>query len=164
MADQRPVGDEAAPWLSLVEASSRLGISVDAIRSRIRRGALAARRGNDGRLAVQVPADLRLGDDEIGDEVRLGGDQTAAHQALVAELQHEVGELRVELARAEERVKAAEAVARADVEAARRAAEEAITARDGLLVELRRGLEREQARADRLEADARRPWWRRLVG
>jgi hypothetical protein len=29
---------------------------------------------------------------------------------------------------------------------------------------LREALDREQARADRLEADLRRPWWRKLIG
>jgi hypothetical protein len=54
-------------------------------------------------------------------------------------------------------------VAVADVEAARRTAEEAIAAREELIAELRRTLEHERARADRLEAEARRPWWRRWL-
>lgn len=164
MADQRPGGDESAPWLSLVDASSRLGVSVDAIRSRVRRGALTARRGNDGRLAVQVPADLRLSADEAGDEARLVSDQAAASQGLVDELQQEVGELRTELARVRARLSAAEDLARGGIEAAQRVAEAQIAARDTVNAELRRSLEREQARADRLEAEARRSWWRRLVG
>ena len=33
-----------------------------------------------------------------------------------------------------------------------------------LAAELRRVIEHERARADRLEAELRRPWWRRLIG
>ena len=48
-------GDQTAAWLRLGEAATRLGTTVDAVRSRIRRGSLEARRGNDGRIRVMVP-------------------------------------------------------------------------------------------------------------
>src|SRR3954470_23401299 len=42
--------------LPLAEAASRLGLHPSALRSRIRRGAVTAKRGNDKRLMVEVPA------------------------------------------------------------------------------------------------------------
>jgi DNA-binding transcriptional MerR regulator len=75
-----------------------------------------------------------------------------------------LAEARATIARLEERVAAARGVATADVEAAKRAAEEAIAARDELVNELRRTVEHERARADRVEAEALRSWWRRLLG
>ena len=43
--------------LPLAEAASRLGLHPAALRSRVRRGAATARRGNNGRLLVEVTAD-----------------------------------------------------------------------------------------------------------
>jgi hypothetical protein len=79
-------------------------------------------------------------------------------------LREVLAEARATIARLEERVAAARGVATADVEAAKRAAEEAIAARDELVNELRRTVEHERARADRVEAEALRSWWRRLLG
>ncbi len=137
MADQHQGSDEAAPWLALSDAASRLGVSVDALRSRIRRGSLRARRGNDNRLFVQVPVNLRLVGDEDSDEARQVDDQSD----LVAELQHEIGDLRERLARAEERARAAEEAAAVKV-----------AAKNDLIAELKAML-----------AEARQPWWRRWI-
>ena len=82
-------------------------------------------------------------------------------------MEREAGELRIELARAEERARAVEAVARGDVEAAKRVVEAEIAARDEVVAELRGQLAREVARGDALAAELalmRRPWWRRLLG
>jgi hypothetical protein len=88
--------------LPLAEAASRLGLHPSALRSRIRRGQVTAKRGNDGRLLVEVPAssqpdpDLATAsprpehgvvtaspDDELGAEIDLLRDQLAA--ARIAE-------------------------------------------------------------------------------
>jgi chromosome segregation ATPase len=55
---------EATSWLSLAEASQRLGASVDSLRKRIKRGQLEARPGNDGRIRVLVASGQNL--DEAG--------------------------------------------------------------------------------------------------
>src|SRR3954449_4356107 len=58
-----PQPDEAetspAVLLTLTEAASRLGLHPSALRSRIRRGLVMARKGNDGRLLVEVPANAQ---------------------------------------------------------------------------------------------------------
>ena len=58
--------------------------------------------------------------------------------------------LRVELARAEERVKSVEAVARGDVEAAKRVVEAELAAKDEVVRELRAQVAREIERGDAL--------------
>lgn len=155
MADQRLVDDEPGDWLSLVDASSRLGTSVDALRSRARRGMITTRRGNDGRLQVRVLASQTAVTDQPADRSRLGGD--GVDDEALAELREEIVELRVTVARLEaERdaarvganveIAAAKAVAAAEVAAVR--AE--VTAKEMVITELRE-----------LLTDARRPWWRR---
>ena len=75
--------------------------------------------------------------------------------------------MHVDLARAEERAKAIEAVARSDVEAAKRIVEAELAAKDEVVAELRAQVAREVARSDALASElalARRPWWRRVLG
>jgi hypothetical protein len=88
-------------------------------------------------------------------------------QAEIAQLREALVESRLAAARAEERVEAARAVAIADVataktevDAAKRVAEAEVAAKDMLVQELRGLLE--QVRGEL--AEARRPWWRRLIG
>mgnify|MGYP000199166388 CR=1 FL=1 len=155
MADQRLVDDEPGDWVSLVDASSRLGVSVDALRSRARRGMITMRRGNDGRLQVRVLASQTAVTDQPADRSRLDSD--GVDDEALAELREEIVELRVTVARLEaERdaarvganveIAAAKAVAAAEVAAVR--AE--VTAKEMVITELRE-----------LLTDARRPWWRR---
>jgi hypothetical protein len=47
--------DVATVWLSIAEAAPRLGVTVDGLRSRVRRGLVTPRKGNDGRLLVPYP-------------------------------------------------------------------------------------------------------------
>jgi hypothetical protein len=140
LADRRLDSDEAAPWLSLNEAARRLGTSVDALRSKARRGQVTTRRGTDRRLLVQVPADLRLGSDEAedGEAPRLSTD----------ELHHEIGELRERLGRLEAERDAQQQIADARV---REAQAEAL-AKDQVIADLREAL-----------AWHRRPWWSRWL-
>ena len=44
----------ATAWLTVAKAAPRLGLTPDGLRSRIKRGQISARRGNDGRLLVGV--------------------------------------------------------------------------------------------------------------
>jgi hypothetical protein len=79
--------------LPLAEAALRLALHPSALRSRIRRGTATAKRGNDGRLLVEVPADAR----PVHDLAMASPDQ---------ELLAEVIELRERAARAEAMVEA----------------------------------------------------------
>ncbi len=49
--------EPAMRWLSVAEAAPRLGLTVDGLRSRIKRGLVTTRKGNDGRLVVNVAVD-----------------------------------------------------------------------------------------------------------
>jgi hypothetical protein len=44
----------ATAWLTVAKAAPRLGLTPDGLRSRIKRGQISARKGNDGRLLVGV--------------------------------------------------------------------------------------------------------------
>jgi hypothetical protein len=153
--------DPAAAWLPLGEAAHRLGISVDAVRARIRRGLLEGRRGNDGKVSVlvtaQAPTDRPQVDDEALSRFRLDLDEARAEADHWQQRAHEA-ELAV--ARAEERVRSAEAVALANVATAKAEVE----AKEQVVAEVRRALEHERARAERLEALLNRPWWTRWFG
>ena len=48
-----------AVWLRLAEAAPQLGLSLDGLRARVRRGQISSRRGNDGRLLVAVNGTVR---------------------------------------------------------------------------------------------------------
>jgi hypothetical protein len=70
---------EAASWLTLAEASQRLGASVDSLRKRIKRGQIEARPGNDGRVRVLVTSGQRL------DEAGQGPDSSGIELAVLRE-------------------------------------------------------------------------------
>jgi hypothetical protein len=127
-------------WLPLSETAKRLGKSSDAVRAMIRRGRLSTRKGNDGRLLVGVATDS---DEQATDSDR------PRNEPATDELLQEVMDLRVALARAEAERDAERRVAVADVATARAEA----AAKDALIVELKA-----------LLAEARKPWWRRLIG
>ncbi len=131
--------DKSAPWVTLSEAASRTGRHIDALRSLVRRHKLPARKNNAGQWLVQMPPELTQHD--------LANDAVA--DTAIGELRAEVTELREALAEAKAEARAAHDVADARVDAVR--AE--VTAKDVLIRELRE-----------LLADARRPWWRRLIG
>jgi hypothetical protein len=171
--------DEAAAWLPLGEASQRLGISVDALRARIRRGLIEHRKGNDHRVVVLVPAETPTGhglnrDESALDRLRaelerargealktleratraeaalaIAEAMAEERRALAEQLRAELGESRVNFARSEAERRAAQAVAVADVATARAEAEAAQKVIAVLEEQLRQ---------------ARRPWWRRWLG
>jgi hypothetical protein len=132
--------------LPLAEAASRLGLSVVALRSRIRRGSITARRGNTGQWLVEVPAHAAAQAGKV-----VGMEQ---HLSL-DELQVEIDALRQELSEAKAQRDAAATIATTKVEAAER-----------IIEDLRTALDRETVRADRYEAELahlRRPLWERLI-
>lgn len=176
--------DQAATlsaWLTIAEAARATGWNPERLRSLARRGTIVTRRGNrgleilvaggrprslDGRPLPdpRAPAGVAADDPDAGSGER----HHATIERLRADLvraERDAGELRVELARAEERIKAIEAVARGDVEAAKRVVEAELAAREEVLALLRGQVAREAARGDALTAELallRRPWWRRL--
>ena len=134
--------DRSANWLAVAEAAPLLGLTVDGLRSRIRRGLVTTRKGNDGRLLVSVSANARTtGHEQVTD--------TLDDRLEASELRAEVVELRVTLARVEERLAAAErrerdaATVTADLRAERdRLAAELAEARKPALVRLLEALRR----------------------
>ncbi len=122
-------------WLTVAAAARRLGVSPRAIRGRIRRGTISTKaNGNAGKLVLVRPGDVSADgpEDDPGDEREL--------------LREELAEARVTIARLEERVEAARAVAVADVATARAELE---------------ARERYMAQLEAMLAEARKPWWSR---
>jgi hypothetical protein len=145
--------DEPSAWLPLAAASRALAVTVDALRKRIAAHEIEARKDNKGRWLVRVP-------EHLASAALAAASGPLADDDTLASLREENAELRVALARAEERAAHAERLAEARSEAAQRvAAAEVATARaetaakDALIAELKA-----------LLAEARRPWWRRLIG
>ena len=93
---------EQGAWMPLAEASRRLGLTVDALRHRIRKGELDSRRGNDGRVLVLVggepPASGKLADD--GAELALLRDELADATTRASRAEGELAGLREALAEA----------------------------------------------------------------
>jgi DNA repair exonuclease SbcCD ATPase subunit len=151
--------DETPAWLPLGEASQRLDTTVDALRKQIRRGRLQSRKGNDGRLLVLV-----TGGQTPASHVQDSGRTVTSHGEdegrTVASLLDRLDRTRLDL----EQARLALVRAEADRDHARElaAAERAYLERAA--EDLRRQLQHEQARADRLEERLALPWWKRLLG
>src|SRR5215217_533329 len=103
--------DQSPPWLPLGEAAQRLGITVDALRSKVRRGLVEHRKGNDGRIMVAVTGEAPPSQGLVD------LDELAEARAEVERWRTVAEERGIELARAEERVTATERVAAAEVAA-----------------------------------------------
>jgi hypothetical protein len=134
-----------------VSFADRLNVSVEAARRRALRARWAKQAGNDGRSRVLLPDDYEVDRRLDGaPDVRPdgAGEKSAPVWHLVAALEAHVETLKAQLAAAEARTQAADV--RANEESAKTA--QAIAAFESL--------------AQRLEAmaEARRPWWRKLVG
>ena len=150
-------------WLAIAEAARVTGWNPERLRSLARRGTITSRRGNRG-LEILVEngrprsVDGRPQPDGRPAAATVAVDPHGEHQAWLeatidrlredlARAEHDLGGLRVELARAEERARAIEAVARGDVEAAKRVVEAELAAKDEVLRELRAQVAREIDRA-----------------
>jgi hypothetical protein len=155
---------EEGEWLAVAAAARRLGVSPRAIRSRIERGTLRWRAaGNTGKL-VWLPsggpssggAGGAFQGPSPGEEADLLGDEVDELERL----RDELGDTREKLTAA--LVAAARAEERADALQTGLAREQAAMGR--LVDAMRQALDHERTRADRLEAELRKPWWRRLLG
>jgi chromosome segregation ATPase len=163
---------------TLADASRLSGLSTEALRLRIKRGKLAAEKGNDGQPRVQLTAadleefrrqagqqksTLTRQDDDKANALRM---LEAAVDALREQAGRDLAELRERAAKAEgesailreqvesERGRADRAEARATkAEAEREAAKVAAASAEGEVRGLRLVLE-----------EARRPFWRRWLG
>jgi hypothetical protein len=147
--------DQTPVWLPLGEASQRLDTTVDALRKQIRRGRLQSRKGNDGRLLVLITGDqTTTGHAQmLASHDRDGGQTVAGLLDRLDRTRLDLEQARLALVKAEtERDHARELAA-----AERRHLEQAVD-------EMRAALEREQTRADRLDARLALPWWRRWLG
>src|SRR4051812_39528072 len=128
----QPDDAEASPTvlLPLAEAASRLGLHPSALRSRIRRGLVTARKGNDGRVLVEVAANARPDHGEA---------MTSPEDELRAEvdfMRTQLEAARIATAKAEAERDAAVATSAAKVDAAERIVTELRTMLDGLHREL----------------------------
>jgi hypothetical protein len=169
-------------WLTYTEAARRLGTTPDAIRQRVKRGQMRGSRGNDGRPRVWT--DARPGEQVIepspdkspNSPNRTESDLSGQIKALEDHIETLKGLLIAEVERTQiARDEAQEARAEADAAKADqvRMARDVTTMFDELkaLVDKHAALHADRARlqadVDRLAAEleqARRPWWRRLVG
>ena len=148
----------AGPLMTLAEAAAELGRPKEALRAMIRRGKLKAVRGNSGQYLVELPSDRgqlpghpMRGRAAIREEA--AAKATAAHDQAAAARAAELEEVVEEWRAAAEEVRLAAAVAAAERDAAKAAATAESAGLREMIAELRAQL-----------ADARRPWWRRLVG
>lgn len=151
--------DQQVEAVAVPVAASRLGKSPDAIRSAIRRGKLSARKGNDGDWLVFLPTAVPVADDSLQQELdRLRVEleqslrQSADRQATVDELRERVRYL-------EASAEHGAALLLKSTERAARAEGETMALRDAL-ADLARRLDVATSEL----AEARRPWWRRLIG
>jgi hypothetical protein len=145
VTDRGPDADQTGTWLRPDEAASRLGTTVEAVRSRIRRGSLRSQRGNDGRIRILVNA--------------TGPDQTPTSDNRSATDRDDADDwLRTERS---------EALIEADHW--RSVAEDERTGRvraEAELAAARTMLDQERTRADRIEAallETRKPWLARVL-
>ena len=161
--------------LTVPEAATVLGVTVDAVRGRIRRGTLPSEHDKHGKVYVWVSATEsdRPGPSEtVGDQAEASRGRAADQSELVESLLEQVRYMREQLA--EER----EARRRADTIMAQLSQANAEQARTIRALEgppetpqepetAPEGTERVETPADpggSLEATERRSWWRRVFG
>jgi hypothetical protein len=142
---RNPEQDDELPWVSVTEAARLTGLHIEAIRGRIRRGRVEARKNNAGSWLVRLPIVNDLGGVQGGEDGALGNIQGEA--GALSELWEELAELRVRLARAEAGREASIALARAEAEIRAARAEERAQASERIISEMQR-----------LLTEAQQPW------
>lgn len=175
----RTNGDETTDRTGLLtvhEAAEVLGISPEAVRSRLHRGTLERHKEEDGTVYV------RLNDDRPPKELRPNGGSTDERTAHLEELREQVGYLREIIGtrdrelegRAEELAEMRRIVAgmaQANTELARTVRE--LEAPSGPLEEATGGAQEAEMSPEEVhppeasegpETDAQRPWWLRWLG
>jgi hypothetical protein len=157
-----PVGEHDSSRLAgVVEAATALGLTPDGVRARIRRGTLAARKGNDGQWRVALPSTVLSRQDNEQDRRDIPAADQQDGPLQLAQLEERLraaDELRAALT--EERVAHARAEGERDVARA-----ESAVLREALAREVDYARQ-ERARADRLAAElaeARKGWLERLL-
>ena len=136
-------------WLTYRELAGRLGVSVEAARRRALRARWVRQSGNDGKARVHLPEDHEIdrrpdGAPDVRPDASVTND---SHAALVSSLESHINTLRAD----NDALRQDLTATRADL-----AAEQARTTA---------AIEAFAQLATRLEeiAQARRPWWRRIV-
>lgn len=109
------MGEHDDAWVSPAEAAERLGISRDAIKKRIRRGTIDAKKDEQGRWRVRIPADGPIAAGEGDPSPATAGPPQGAPAApqaggdgaidprdvYIAHLEREIAFLREQLAQAQ---------------------------------------------------------------
>jgi hypothetical protein len=150
-----------ARWLKLAEAAPQLGLTIDGLRARIKRGQITTRKGNDGRLLVSVAANGAEPSHEPSHEPTQNGSEAgheSAHELAGTGSDGAGHNLLLDLLDARERA------ARAEGELA--GLREALATEARRSTDLQAVLELERTRADRLEAalaEARKGWLERVL-
>ena len=173
-------------WLTYRQLAEKLGTSAEGARRRAQRGRWTRQRGNDGLARVLVPEDALDGQRPVrAPSVRSDSAGASSESlSLIEALRAHVATLEEQLAAAEARasedtaaLREHNATLKADFEklevllaAERERADKAIIGFETLLrtesERADRAIAAFESLAQRLEAmaEARRPWWRRLVG
>ena len=157
-ADDQPHDKpQASRRLSVQEAADVLGVTVDAVRGRIKRGTLASTKGEDG--SVYVLLEEGIGADQSNGESQPSYDRADDQSQLVERMAREIEFLRGELQRKDaillsmtEGLKALEAPSEASSEA-REAPVSSSEDRD-----------KGTALSEEQEPTQRRSWWRQFFG
>ena len=134
--------------LTVAQAADQLGISVDAMRARVKRGTVATER-EGGRVYVLLDTDQ----DTDQDAPRAG-----ESNALISQLRGEIAYLRDESRRKDELLAAALSRIPSAIEAPQESSE------DSEPVEQEPEAPRPRSDAPGAQEGARRPWWRRAFG
>ena len=147
--------DSDGHWLTYEAAALALGITKSSVRQKAIRGKLRRMHDNTGKALVLVPNAVRDNASNASDGVSNRVDTPTRTPSVHATLATALEELKAQLKAAGEReTRLATQLAAADARAAEESAKtaQAIAAFESL--------------AQRLEAiaEAKRPWWRRLVG
>jgi hypothetical protein len=158
-------------WITLTEAAARSGHSREALRQRVRRGSLAARKGNDGvlRLDPRDLADLPPPDasmvDRQDESDESKADRVDEFAATLAVLGETVADLRADLVRTRTALDTAQADRLADHGRAERAEAQATAEREKLAAETARAsaAEARAVAAETALAEARTPWLVRVI-
>src|SRR5215217_8412625 len=105
-ADTSPFDRPIKRRFTVHQAAKVLGITPEAVRSRIQRGTLNKEKGDDGTVYVRLNADqLRTNADEHTDQSAYIGDETDDQSQLVEHMASEIEHLREMLALRDEEIR-----------------------------------------------------------
>src|SRR5215216_2523539 len=105
-ADTSPFDRPIKRLFTFHQAAEVLGITPEAVRSRIQRGTLDKEKGDDGTVHVRLNADqLRTNADEHTDQSTVIGDETVDQSQLVERMSSEIEHLREMLALRDEEIR-----------------------------------------------------------